>query len=162
MTSSASCGSDSMPRTKPPSILSTSTANSRRVCSEDCPVPKSSIDSRTPSARRSLITRRAASTSVSMTVSVISSTRFDGERPCRRSIRATPSASPGFQNSRCETLTATLASRPPAFQAAIWAPTWSRTHEPSSTIPGPDSSTGRKVPGSSSPFSGCCQRTRAS
>ncbi len=126
-------------------------------------MPKSSIDSLTPDSLSSCRVRAAPSGSSISNDSVISNSMSDGSTFV--SSRISPSTPFRFfcSNWRAERFTETGGTFSPAScQALICKQAVRRTHSPAWTISPVSSSTGMKLPGSTMPFSGCCQRRSAS
>ncbi len=126
-------------------------------------MPKSSMATSMFSMSSVCMVRWVSSPSRSIALSVISSSRRCGDtrRDCK--VRLTPSTKDGWPNQRAEMFTATrIGGTPARSQAWIWAQVACSTHSSMRRIRPRFSATGMNSPGSTSPRSGCCQRSSAS
>ena len=156
-------GSRSMSRTNTRSTFSSSTGNFARYASEEYPVPKSSNEIRTPSARSRARASVAASGSSIRAPSVTSSvSEVAGSRERSNALR-TMSSSPGSISWWGDRLTATEKSGPliGAHSAACWQ-ACVRTQAPIVRIAPDSSAMAMNSAGLMSPASGCRQRISAS
>ena len=146
--------------TKLRSIFISSTGSSFRWLSEENPVPKSSIDRRTPSARIARSWSAVPSTFSIIALSVISIFRQRGGTPLAASASRIVGTSDPLRSCRSDTFTATAMSQRP--QSASWRQACRIIRLPSSTMSPDSSATGMNWSGKIIGPSGGCQRISAS
>ena len=145
------------------SILSVSTGTSTLSwLSEDCPTPKSSSASRTPSALSCCSFATAPAGSAITALSVISRQSRCGGSPLLSRASWTWRSKSASTSCRGETLTDTTSSPAPAFHSAAWRQASRTTHAPMGTIRPLTSASGMKTSGGIGPRVGCSQRSSAS
>ena len=159
-TSSASSG---RLRTNARSILSLSIGKRFRFTSDECPVPKSSMASFTPSALSPCSWRAISAVSSISMLSVSSKARYWGSRPVSSSTLATSVIRFFWRNCTAARLTATgTRGSPASCQALFWRHACRSTHEPMVRISPRCSATGMKSLGGMKLPSFCGQRISAS
>ncbi|MNT16342.1 hypothetical protein D3C72_1514410 [compost metagenome] len=126
-------------------------------------MPKSSIDSCTPSAFMSCSWLTASATSCMNRLSVSSSSRQAGGKPVSSSTSAIVATRFGSLNWRADRFTARRkVSSPAACQRFTCAHASRMTQAPIGTIRPVSSASAMKRCGATMPRSGCCQRSSAS
>ena len=151
-----------MPLTNDRSIFSSCTGSFCSCLSVAYPVPKSSTESRTPSAAIDCRLLSAFSVSLSSPLSVISSVSRPASSWRSARIAATRSDSPGVSMSCAETLIETFSSRPRAVISAAKRTPSAMTHGVISRMKPVCSANGMNSPGGTRPRVGWFQRTSPS